>query len=275
MPNIPQYQDGFLTGWRCSKCNIYNDLLRAECSYHCGEFRDSIYSLIAAWTEIKRTGVLHNLRKTSEEIKELHMAFFNQTLAKSVEFNTIQELDVWIDELEEIALTAKAAVQGAHQGKRDRMAKLSKEDREKLVSNPDITGTDAFSAVKKRAERMSQADKLVKVYRELGFSEEQIQEQVNKFTVSSDKPRLETLGQKPVRTEEEEEPKLRQKKENVFQFNKKPEEQQAALNEAAKEIIESRETTEAEVKPIEAKTAEIENPSEDETPSFLKGLFGK
>lgn len=209
------------------------------------------------------------MKMSEEDQKEMHIQFFNQTCAKSAEFSTFQELDEWIEKLEVIAAQAKASAQGALHGKRERVAKLSKEEREKLVSNPDLTGTDAFGAVKARATRMTQADKLVQTYRSLGMSEEEIKVLVGNIKTSEDKPRLEPLVDKQVRTEIEPEDKIVKTKKNIFPFVKQ--------NDVVKEIVpvtESNPALESFDKSVKETVEETKESKPIEEPlSFMKGLF--
>lgn len=96
------------------------------------------------------------------EKEQLFADFFSKTYTnKTVLEMTIQEIRDWIEtDLEKILLEAKATIQAAKQIEREKVAKLSSSEREKLLSNPSLSVSDSLAAVKKRKERKTKADKL-------------------------------------------------------------------------------------------------------------------
>lgn len=105
-----------------------------------------------------------------DQLKELHARFFNNEATEIVPNMELEQLSAHIQELEMIAFEAKTRLQAATQNKRERVAKLRLAEREKLISNPDISGSDAITAVGKRKERLSKADKLKQTLGALGIS---------------------------------------------------------------------------------------------------------
>lgn len=108
------------------------------------------------------------------QLKELHARFFNSETTEVVPDMDLETLSNHIQELEMIAFEAKSRLQAATQNKRERVAKLRLAEREKLISNPDISGSDALTAVSKRKERLSKADKLKQTLGSLGISTEDL-----------------------------------------------------------------------------------------------------
>lgn len=100
--------------------------------------------------------------------EEKFSKFFKDSYDKAQDVSqmSMEDLSSWIIELEDIILTAKASVQGATLGKRERVAKLSASEREKLCADGDSTQftSDAISSVTKRKDRMSKMDKLAALY---------------------------------------------------------------------------------------------------------------
>lgn len=104
---------------------------------------------------------------TMTEAEEKFAKYFKVAYDKAIDISQMsyEQLDMWIDELEDIILTAKASVQGASLGQRERKAKLSASEKEKTRSGDStINVSDAMSAVRKRTERMSKLDKLKAMY---------------------------------------------------------------------------------------------------------------
>jgi hypothetical protein len=181
---------GIISGWKCSGCGLYNDILSFYCGMQANDYpgrcighRDFDLGLASSLIAINRRGESIYMSLSEKEQKELHTEFFNKGLSMAVSTATIEELDTKLDSLARIAYEAKCLVQGVAEGKRQRVAKLSKEERDKLITKPDLTTSDAFQSVKKRADRMSQADKLVQTYRNMGMDDETIQEMLGKIKI--------------------------------------------------------------------------------------------
>lgn len=101
------------------------------------------------------------------EAEQKFANYFKKAYDKGMDVGQMsyEELEAWLIELEDIVLTAKASIQGADLAKRERKAKLSKGELDKILStDSSILTSDAISAVNKRKERMSKMDKLKDMY---------------------------------------------------------------------------------------------------------------
>lgn len=93
--------------------------------------------------------------------------YFKKAYDKGMDISQMsyEELELWLIELEDIVLTAKASIQGADLAKRERKAKLSKSELDKTLStDSSILASDAIASVNKRKERMTKLDKLKDMY---------------------------------------------------------------------------------------------------------------
>lgn len=112
--------------------------------------------------------------------------------ALDVSVMTIQQLETWEQELADIAFRAKAKLQGVTAAKKERVSKLHKDERDKLLTNPDLLVSDAISTVKKRKDRMSTIDKLVESMQKMNMSTEDIKAAIANVKVNESNQSLET-----------------------------------------------------------------------------------
>lgn len=153
-------------GYLCSNCNSYNDILTRYCK-SCNSYRED-FSLLEEIAAILRRDILVEFdlgghRMNNEERSNLHAKFFAQGYASAcVPDMSITDIIAWEEELETIVIQGKATLHGAGQARREKEGKLSKEDRDKLITRHDLTATEALLAPKTRQDRMSKADKLKK-----------------------------------------------------------------------------------------------------------------
>jgi len=123
---------------------------------------------------------------TNEDRVELYKKFYDGAALK-VASMTLDQLIARGDELEEIIIEAKAEAQATTAERRKREANLSRSEREKLITKPDITGTEALNGPKVRKDRMSKADKLRETYVSLGMSEAEINAIMKNISVDETK----------------------------------------------------------------------------------------
>ncbi len=109
---------------------------------------------------------------TDEKRKELHAEFYNKERL-SVSSMSDAELYAEIEELEVICAEAKPRLRAAADEQRERYAKLTKEEREQLISESGrgLTGSDALNSVKIRKDRMTKADKTIESLKALGLDD--------------------------------------------------------------------------------------------------------
>jgi len=150
----------------------------------------------------------------NEAFADEHTAFWNEE-NKLISDMTMQELDARIDEWEKIYREAKTKLSADREKKRNWIASLSREEREKLLNpNSDPSDsrlvTDSIQAVKKRQERMTLAQKTsesidallapaiaagtmtaeqAEAYKRSMFSE---------IKIASDKPARELIDKRPI-----------------------------------------------------------------------------
>lgn len=115
--------------------------------------------------------------------------FFVQAYNKAIDVNQMsyEELDAWITKLEDTMLTAKAALQGSTQARRERKAKLSKDERDKTPEGYTLVdASDSMAGVKKRADRISKVDKIRASLKALGLDDKEINEKMGVVSVNED-----------------------------------------------------------------------------------------
>lgn len=138
------------------------------------------------------------MRHTEKELEELHARFFNDETTNVVANMDLAQLEEHIHTLEMIAFEAKVRIQGATANKRERVAKLRQSERDRLVSNPGISGSDALAAIAARKEnlntadkkaklRQTKADKAVESLAALGMSSEEIAKILGKAKIAEPK----------------------------------------------------------------------------------------
>lgn len=103
------------------------------------------------------------MRHTEKELEELHARFFNNESTQVVPDMDLAQLEEHIHELEMIAFEAKVRIQSATANKRERVAKLRQSERDRLISNPGISGSDALATIAARKENLNTADKKAKL----------------------------------------------------------------------------------------------------------------
>jgi DNA repair exonuclease SbcCD ATPase subunit len=192
-----------LNHWNCGKCNSYNDVLDNHCHY-CNSYKpEHITEIYQGIVEIRRDiflshGVLgiDKMNEREEKFKTLFQAAYERAL--DVNILTIQELEAWEVELVDIAFTAKTTLQGVSKAKGERVSKLSKSERDKLITSPELLVSDAVSTVKKRADRMSKIDKLILSMKAMNMSEEDIKSALANVKVDESKQTLESEKSQPT-----------------------------------------------------------------------------
>lgn len=154
------------SGFICNQCNGYNDILNSHCIY-CNAYSE-IDDLFRFNIELSRnisTDCEVNFSMTNDDRVELHSKFYNPenwnpSERGLIESGTYAQLVAWEEELESIVVEAKAKLQRSNAERRDRQQKMSKEDRDKLISRPDMTVSEGLIAPALRKDRMSKADKM-------------------------------------------------------------------------------------------------------------------
>lgn len=155
---------GQIVGYICSICNEYNDILRVHC-FHCQAYRD--YPVNHYQLEVKailQRDILieYEIRSTMDNEKrvELFSKFYAQA-EKLIKDMSYEQMIAWEEELECIVIEAKASMQRSSLARRERQQKMTKEERDRLISNPEMSVSDGLLAPKLRKDRQSKADKLV------------------------------------------------------------------------------------------------------------------
>lgn len=162
----------------------------------------------------ERTQLIEELQMTEKE--QLFAGFFSQAYNKglNVAEMTMTQLDDWVTTLEKIVFEAKATLHGASQAKRERSAKLSPDEREKIrLADVNYSASDAITSVNKRKDRLSKKEKLEETYRGLGMSEADIQGMLSKISIDEDtqekrKNIILSLSEKKENSEKKEKPNL-------------------------------------------------------------------
>jgi len=77
-----------------------------------------------------------------------------------------------IQDLEKIAFEAKARLSAGHGKKRKFEYDMSKDERDRLISQPSLSVSESLQTVAKRADRMTKADKFMESMKKLGLDEE-------------------------------------------------------------------------------------------------------
>lgn len=152
-----------------------------SCLKHDGDIGEQILDAI---------GQTQGYNKMTEK-EQLFQKFFNGAGEKidAVKM-TLEQIMAWEQELELICLEAKATLQKVSQVKRERVEKLSQSERDKLITKPDILVSDALNGVKRRADKLSKADKLRESLRSLGLSEEEIIQQMSGIKIDETKKKV-------------------------------------------------------------------------------------
>lgn len=107
------------------------------------------------------------------EREELHAQFFASE-AVLVSSMTFEQLDNHILELEKILLEGRARASAAVEEKKKRVRKMSDDEKDKLVTRPNLSGTEALNSVTKRKDRMTKMDKLQETLAALGLNVDEV-----------------------------------------------------------------------------------------------------
>ena len=197
---------GYIEGYSCDNCNSYNDILRRYC-WNCNSHRDKDENLYnAEWNCIIRRGLVISwvgyltgfISMNDEKRAELHSKFFNKAM-NDIENKTYAELVDWEEQLEEIVIEGRAGIQASREVRRKKAADMTKEERDRLITRPDMTTSDGLNAPKIRKDRQSSADKMVAQFAGMGISAEDINKLMGaiipaKTAVSEKKPREESFS---------------------------------------------------------------------------------
>lgn len=200
---------GYIEGYICDNCNSYNDILSRYC-WNCNSHRDSREDLYGfEWSCIVRRGLVVShvgfISMNDDKRVELHSQFFNQAM-QSLETKSYAELVSWEEKLEEIVIEGRAGIQASRETRRKREAQMTKDERDKLITRPDMTTGEGLLAPKIRKDRQSSADKMVAQFAGMGISPEEINKLMGTIT--------------PSKTAVSE---VKPKAENGFSFNKEKE----------------------------------------------------
>ena len=181
---ILQYSNGYVEGYYCSQCNGYNDILNLHC-VHCNDYRDREYNhLEFEFNTILRRGIIISYEKgfhsnmDNNKRVELHSQFYAQA-GKLIESMTYDQLLAWEEELETIVIEAKASMQRSSAERREKQQRMSKEERDRLISNPELSVSDGLLAPKLRKDRMSKADKITADMAGMGIPLDMINQLMN------------------------------------------------------------------------------------------------
>jgi len=166
----------FRWGCNCWKCN--KQLIDGFCGGNKEASRYEFYKIANETIAHERMS-----EQNMTEREQLFARFFTEEV-KLVTEMSIEEIGRRIEELEQIAFEARVKVQAADKVKKERVAKLSESEREKLISSPELTVSDAINAIDKRKKRLSAADKLLDNLLKLGLSREEALQQMGAIKVT-------------------------------------------------------------------------------------------
>lgn len=185
------FEHGVTIGWICD-CGRYIDILSSYC-WDCKRLRPLEYQKSAFRIFWKRQGncfwdfdfkyeeVLFRMPISDDDI-EKHSRFFNHELGVVAEMS-LEAIVTHIEELEAICFEAKARIGAAKQNQKERIAKLSKADRDKLVTNSGLDISESDSLIRKRVERQSRADKTIDSLAGLGLGADDIKDLMSNVKV--------------------------------------------------------------------------------------------
>jgi hypothetical protein len=197
-----EVRTGLVEGYYC-QCNFYNDILSLHCK-SCSVNNASLTPL--AFKALYRRNILihwegGDSRMDNDKRVELHSKFYNNPTMQGmipgldIANEPYEKLVEWEDTLEEMVIEAKAKMQRSSSERRERQTKMSKEERDKLVSRPNITGSEAIIQPKVRKDRQTTADKTIAGLANLGISDEYIKQLMGAIP-SSGNPTLATKTHK-------------------------------------------------------------------------------
>ena len=155
--------------WICSLCNSGN--IDSFCHY-CKAWKSKAYKLseFSINHEISMrllsTGGVFKMPIDRDEA--LFMKFFNHedVMVKDM---SIEQLSAHIDELENIIYEAKVRHQKSTGVRKNRVERLSQEERDKLITNPDFNSSERSKLEIPKRDKRSRADKLLDDLTKLGI----------------------------------------------------------------------------------------------------------
>lgn len=109
---------------------------------------------------------------------ELHSKFYTEA-GKIIEEMSYEQQIAWEEELEVIVIEAKAKMQRSSQERRTKQAKMTKEERDRLITNPDMSVAEGLIAPKLRKDRQSKADKMASDFAGMGIPADMINQLMN------------------------------------------------------------------------------------------------
>lgn len=184
---------GSIIGWLCNLCNGYNDILEFHCNY-CRNNRDkdllqaeisalysrNNWSYFGTWDlDLMPT---NKIDRSEEGFKKL----FNSEIVL-VQGMSLEALEEHIKELEDIAYESRVRLQAASNNKKNRVFKLSEEEREKLISQPDFDASERSKLELPKRERRTKADKLLENLAGLGLDDEAVKALMGKVKIDENR----------------------------------------------------------------------------------------
>lgn len=187
MINSLLIEHGIVKGFHCNSCSGYNDILNHHCIY-CKVYKGlELESLIDTVKIQIRRGILIQPMPKTEMNEELHAKFFNDEAVIIHEMD-IPTLDLRIEELKLIAFEARTRLGKSESKKRELIANLTDDEREKLITRPDFNSSERSKLPKKDKSKKTAADKALENFQGLGLSDELIQEMMSKITFPKGSP---------------------------------------------------------------------------------------
>jgi len=172
-----EVSNGFVEGYICDRCKSYNDILSRYCKI-CNSYRDREVNQYGFEIDaINRRGLLLYYEvgecMDNEKRVELHSRFYSKANELICNMSYEQQL-AWEEELEMIVIEAKASIQASSQKRREKQASMSKEERDRLITNPDMSVSEGLLAPKIRKDRQSKADKMADDFAAMNIPPEMI-----------------------------------------------------------------------------------------------------
>lgn len=232
------YEKSWPVGFNCS-CGYYFDILDSSC-WNCFNPRPKQFQELALRVYWRRQGSRYieyadnppyassgeriiDLPIDEKDI-ELHSKFYNNEMGLAAEM-PLEALAVHIEELEKICFEGKVRLQASRQNQKERVAKLSKAERDKLVSKGEFRIDESDSLIRKRTEKLTGADKMLANFKGLGLSDEAIKDLMKNV-------KIDEKGKKTA-SGYSETPKPPAPKANTVVFNGKAANTQASLRDDA------------------------------------------
>jgi len=154
-------------GWICPKCRVNNYIENKECANQkCLMPRPpSIPNEEGELHKLVRESKERTIRMTENE--QLFADFYSSPEVQTrLDSMSIDDIVQWELRLEKKVIEAKAVHKKVADTRKERAHKLSKEQRDKLITVPETT--EAINAIKVRKDRMSRADKLAQLLKDTG-----------------------------------------------------------------------------------------------------------